>query len=1032
MPNSSDPSNSSSLFSRLRSGKRKLKFRSRHEEQSSPGSGNGSKTVLTLVETSSSVSPRTSSQALVDASFPEYALVVDSPPAIPETKSPIINTFPIPSPPRSSSDVRTASEVALTSRPPSGEYQIADDLWSSAYHNLKTNTDTANLVSAYEKILTSMHQNGNGGEIEIRRLTEHAYNLLDCGARDRLSLMRDMARVSLQRAKKHESVHQGVQQIARFVQTTSVAVNSMLSAYPPAAIAWAGICAILPVIAVPSSQRLAMSDGLLYVMEKMEWYMTVSQALKIGSTGSKHGMLSLEDLAKSKTILLLQTLLEFEIKAVCSLYDASPLVRVVKTVLSIDDWKTLLEDAKKLEREIFSYLSQFSSAVTISTLEQMNRDTSSISFVLRELRSIREQGAEEKQKAEEVQRLELIGRFSTDTTCPYVERMMSVPKRVEGTCEWFQTHEKYRAWLSASDGGLLLLSADPGCGKSVLSRFLIHEVLPTKRPEDIICYFFFKDSPDQNNTPAALCAVIHQILSRNRGLADKVRYDILENGTGLTAKERVLWRILEKLIMEVRRMGSNIIWVLDALDECQREGRLSIVEHIRSELERNVNTLPRASDPPLGKVRILVTTRGYPEIIKLFRGFAKGCILLAGENKSEVEQIQQEIALVVNHKLDNLAADRKLSDKKKQEIRKHLVRKGGQQRTYLWVQLVFEVLESNHLDKLAVWRGIINKLPQTVYDAYDDLLKKVGEMSDKERDRVMMLLRLMIAAFRPLHLRTAILLLNAREAIEEELEEELESDEEDYDEDLELESDESFRSWVLGACGIFITVYDDQLFFIHQTAKEFLQASKKTCSSTPPQGSMTFRQSISEAEAHRTMAESCIALWKYGVRSKVSCGDEFAKHNDEDSGYRYCIELWAQHFREAQVFSDSGGGGLLVQDIHEKLWDTYLKLWKDASFICADRSSGSKARHGDEQLTDEAKLGLIATYGHYRLLDMELGRLAEELAPDEFPCILSSDGTVKECTALLLRHLPSRPVIVVSDYEETAKEARARQVIEVA
>src|SRR5579871_3337423 len=112
---------------------------------------------------------------------------------------------------------------------------------------------------------------------------------------------------------------------------------------------------------------------------------------------------------------------------------------------------------------------------------------------------MREQQDEEKQSQVEARRLELISKFSTEMTCPYVERMTAVPKRIEGTCEWFQTHKTYQNWLESPDGGLLLLSADPGCGKSVLSRFLIEEVLPVKLPRATICYFFFKDSPDQNN-----------------------------------------------------------------------------------------------------------------------------------------------------------------------------------------------------------------------------------------------------------------------------------------------------------------------------------------------------------------------------------------------------------------------------------------------------------------------------------------------------------------------------------------------------
>lgn len=111
-------------------------------------------------------------------------------------------------------------------------------------------------------------------------------------------------------------------------------------------------------------------------------------------------------------------------------------------------------------------------------------------------------------------------------------------------------------------------------------------------------------------------------------------------------------------------------------------------------------------------IRFLVTTRGYPEIIKLFKGFSQGCILLAGENKSEVDQIQQDIALVAAHKLNKLAAPRKFTDKRTEEMQNILMRKVGQQRTYLWVRLVFEVLESNLQDRWSCGDASLTLFPR--------------------------------------------------------------------------------------------------------------------------------------------------------------------------------------------------------------------------------------------------------------------------------------------------------------------------------
>lgn len=56
----------------------------------------------------------------------------------------------------------------------------------------------------------------------------------------------------------------------------------------------------------------------------------------------------------------------------------------------------------------------------------------------------------------------------------YKER---VENRVEDTCLWFLQHERYQTWLR-QESGPLLISTDPGCGKSVLAKYMIDHGLP--------------------------------------------------------------------------------------------------------------------------------------------------------------------------------------------------------------------------------------------------------------------------------------------------------------------------------------------------------------------------------------------------------------------------------------------------------------------------------------------------------------------------------------------------------------------------
>jgi hypothetical protein len=86
----------------------------------------------------------------------------------------------------------------------------------------------------------------------------------------------------------------------------------------------------------------------------------------------------------------------------------------------------------------------------------------------------------------------------------------------EDTCKWFTNHDKFKIWESLDnlDSGslLLLLTAYLGCGKSVLSRYLIDTVL-SKSKDRAVCYFFFKDDFEhQKSAIGALCTLLYQLL----------------------------------------------------------------------------------------------------------------------------------------------------------------------------------------------------------------------------------------------------------------------------------------------------------------------------------------------------------------------------------------------------------------------------------------------------------------------------------------------------------------------------------------
>ncbi|KAG9992121.1 purine and uridine phosphorylase, partial [Aureobasidium melanogenum] len=64
------------------------------------------------------------------------------------------------------------------------------------------------------------------------------------------------------------------------------------------------------------------------------------------------------------------------------------------------------------------------------------------------------------------------------------------PDRVDQTCQWALSHPLYRRWRDSAADDLLWISADPGCGKSVLSKSLVDEELRSDADDSTVCYFF--------------------------------------------------------------------------------------------------------------------------------------------------------------------------------------------------------------------------------------------------------------------------------------------------------------------------------------------------------------------------------------------------------------------------------------------------------------------------------------------------------------------------------------------------------------
>lgn len=234
-------------------------------------------------------------------------------------------------------------------------------------------------------------------------------------------------------------------------------------------------------------------------------------------------------------------------------------------------------------------------------------------------------------------------------TSNYREDKERIEKRVAGTCRWVLDHPKYLAWKQSTNN-LLWISADPGCGKSVLSRALVDERLVV--PESgttTVCYYFFKDDDAGRQGAAnALSSILHQIFTAKPLLLRYAMKSFDGHGTRLNEMLSTLWDILETA---GDSEAGEIVCVLDALDECRDMDRKILI--------RKIGGLYLDNEWSTARLKFLMTSRPYSDIENAFGYEINNLDSISLRGEHEIEHISREINMVIDDKVPRICRARR-------------------------------------------------------------------------------------------------------------------------------------------------------------------------------------------------------------------------------------------------------------------------------------------------------------------------------------------------------------------------------------
>ncbi|RDH21372.1 ankyrin [Aspergillus niger ATCC 13496] len=480
-----------------------------------------------------------------------------------------------------------------------------------------------------------------------------------------------------------------------------------------------------------------------------------------------------------------------------------------------------------------------------------------------------------KRLSNEQQRCRQLFRLTrSDRDITYEQYKDQVKERVDGTCMWFLDHPNFQTWLK-EESGPLLVSADPGCGKSVLAKYLVDHALPRSAT---ICYFFFK-AEDQNTIRQALCALLHQLFSQKPQLTKHAMTQYQKNGDGLINSTISLWNIFENATKDPQ--AGLVIAVLDALDECLEPELRNLIENVKRQC-----TGDRIIE---GQLKYLLTCRPYENIVSGFQDLRNAFPYIHIPGEDESKAISQEVNHVIRHRVKGLSP--RLPPEAVTYLEKRL--QEGTHRTYLWVYLVFDYLETqNYKRTLTAIKAAIGQLPNSVNEAYDKILSKSGDDGI-----VLKVLSIILAASRPLTVSEINVALNVEQTLQSL-------------QDLDLEPEKQFTTRLRSQCGLFISIYDNKIHFLHQTAREFLIAKASIGEVTEHGPKLRWQESITTQKAHYVLAELCVLYLKlfnmndtedpYGC-SPSGLSERKCHRTNHTAFLDYSALFWSVHFREADI-----------------------------------------------------------------------------------------------------------------------------------
>ncbi|KAH0536101.1 hypothetical protein FGG08_006987, partial [Glutinoglossum americanum] len=686
--------------------------------------------------------------------------------------------------------------------------------------------------------------------------------------------MERLVQVGLRKIEGEDKVKQAVGEVLQGVLAVKDIVSLAVQTVPQAALAWT------EVFMNPITESKANRDGITHVIARMKWYCELSSLLLKENTVDDRPFAGIRAELEERVINLYQALLLYLIRSVYSYY-RKRIAAIMRDTIKLDDWDGSLKSIEDAENAVRQDSDVCNTQQIRSYLEK-----------LVDIAKNQEKGLlQDKEDMKCFQHL-----YLTDPRDDKTRIEQTKGGLLQDSYGWILENADFQQWRDDRQSRLLWIKGDPGKGKTMLLCGIVDELTKSTAETGLLSYFFCQGTDSRiNNATAVLRGLIYMLIDQQPSLISHVRrkYDhagkaLFENANAWVALSEIFTNILKDPSLK------STYLVIDALDEC--------VIGLPQLLDLIIQQSPVSSH-----VKWIVSSRNWPDIEERLETAGRKVRLCLELNPGS---ISTAVSIYIRHRVRQLAQLKRYDNKTESAVRDYLSLNAND--TFLWVALVCQ-----NLEKVSRWSALLklNTIPPGLNSLYEKMIEKICDSDDV--DLYKQILAFVTIARRPITLKELTSFVEMLEDISDDL--------------------ESLRE-IIGLCGSFLTLREYTVYFVHQSAKDFLL--EKASNTIFPSGIEEVNYTIfsrSLKVMSRTLRRDI-----YGLCAPGFPIDKIRQPNpDPLTAARYSCVYWVDHLCEWDSSKSSRHRGDLQDGstVDEFLRKKYL-YWLEALSLLGSMSEG--------------------------------------------------------------------------------------------